>query len=172
MLKPGFCQFIFLVILLGSCKKDPPAAINPQPNAPLQLPPATQVGNNTFGCILNGKVWLPWNGTNPPTQVTYINHKLAITAWNMRTYGGGIFYLSCSNITKDTSIVISNDNANNQNQLFAYYNYVPVHGCQGLFTLSRFDTINHIYSGTFSFDAIDTAYAETIHVTSGRFDLN
>jgi hypothetical protein len=24
-----------------------------------KLPPETQNGNNTFGCLLNGKVWLP-----------------------------------------------------------------------------------------------------------------
>ena len=33
-----------------------------------QLPPATQTGANTFGCLVNGKVWIPkgFSGTGTP----------------------------------------------------------------------------------------------------------
>ncbi|MEO6837649.1 MAG: hypothetical protein ABI185_04635 [Ginsengibacter sp.] len=45
---------LFFITLTGSkCKKDKP--INPVD----QLPPATQSGANTFGCLIDGKVFLP-----------------------------------------------------------------------------------------------------------------
>ena len=53
-----------LAALLGlsQCKKTEPAAARPED----QLPPATQTGANTFGCLLNGQPWTPGgsNGTD------------------------------------------------------------------------------------------------------------
>ena len=42
----------------SSCNKN---EIPPTDNPP-QLPPETQTGANTFGCLVNGKVWLPKGG--------------------------------------------------------------------------------------------------------------
>jgi len=42
--------------LFATCKKkDPPIGTN----AIAQLPPITTTGANTFGCLVNGEVWLP-----------------------------------------------------------------------------------------------------------------
>ena len=48
-------KLLFLLLpltLLPSCKKDAAAPAD-------QLPPATQSGANTFGCLVNGQPWTP-----------------------------------------------------------------------------------------------------------------
>ena len=49
--------FLFYLILLAACSKDDSNPID-------ALPPATQIGANTFGCLINGKVLLPRSGNN------------------------------------------------------------------------------------------------------------
>ena len=46
---------LFTIPLLAlKCNNDP------EPNDPIdQLPPITQTGENTFGCLVDGEVWLP-----------------------------------------------------------------------------------------------------------------
>ena len=60
---------ILLSTLLGaSCKK----TNTPSPTD--QLPPTTQTGANTFGCLVNGKVWIPKGyecNTKPNPSITY-----------------------------------------------------------------------------------------------------
>ncbi|WP_372746855.1 lipoprotein, partial [Lutibacter sp.] len=49
-----------ITILLTACNKDNDSI------APIdQLPEATQTGENTFGCLLNGEAFLPSGGVNP-----------------------------------------------------------------------------------------------------------
>ncbi|MGE5108914.1 MAG: hypothetical protein ACM3H8_15350, partial [Sphingobacteriales bacterium] len=43
-----------ILFIGGKCKKEP------QVSTP-QLPPETQIGAGTFGCLVNGKVWLATN---------------------------------------------------------------------------------------------------------------
>jgi len=55
-------QYIFLICLLSlfvSCKKDPPA--EPEPTEPV-MPPATQIGANTFGCYIDGELFVANEG--------------------------------------------------------------------------------------------------------------
>ena len=56
---------IILIIItfftLISCNKDEENAIAEID----KLPPATQIGANTFGCLLDGKAFLPGTGSNP-----------------------------------------------------------------------------------------------------------
>lgn len=54
--------FLSLILLsTSSCKDDDDTPTNPVD----QLPPATQTGENTFGCLLDGEVFIPSGGTNP-----------------------------------------------------------------------------------------------------------
>ena len=48
--------FIFCLLLFNNCKKNEQDA----------LPPATQNGANTFGCLVNGK---PWVSTGKPASL-------------------------------------------------------------------------------------------------------
>src|SRR5699024_2073429 len=52
------CLVILLLLCLGGCSKD-----DNSPTAPVDLlPPATQVGVNKVGCLVNGEVLLPKGG--------------------------------------------------------------------------------------------------------------
>ena len=48
----------------SQCKKNDPTPL-------AQLPPATQTGANTFGCLVNGQVWLPNQNYGPSNVVLY-----------------------------------------------------------------------------------------------------
>lgn len=52
--------WLLLIALCGlftACKK----TVTPIPTPIVeQLPPATQEGKNTFGCLINGNVWVPY----------------------------------------------------------------------------------------------------------------
>lgn len=59
---------LLLAALLGlsQCKKHDPDPVD-------QLPPATQTGANTFGCLLNGQLWTPsGNNSVPNYQVILV----------------------------------------------------------------------------------------------------
>ena len=49
--------FLFFLLLLMSCSNDDSSPID-------ALPSATQIGANTFGCLINGKALLPRSGNN------------------------------------------------------------------------------------------------------------
>jgi hypothetical protein len=54
--------FILALILLSqtACKKDKHInGTGTPPPQQQQLPPITTEGKNTFGCLVNGEVWLP-----------------------------------------------------------------------------------------------------------------
>ncbi|MBQ0767738.1 MAG: hypothetical protein KBT58_00490, partial [Bizionia sp.] len=51
-----------LLLIVSNCNKND----DDQPTNPIdQLPPATQTGANTFGCLLDGEPFLPGNSQNP-----------------------------------------------------------------------------------------------------------
>ena len=57
------CSLLFITLTANKCKKDK------TPENPVdQLPPETQIGANTFGCLVNGKVYIPkgFSGTGTP----------------------------------------------------------------------------------------------------------
>jgi hypothetical protein len=171
--------FFVTVISFFSCRKDPSLNPNPPVNNPVwvwQLPPITQMGHNTFGCLIDGKVWIPLSGNSPPLNFSRTRKRLLIQAND--DFGTG-FYFLCPPATKDTSFTVSNNTVHNPDQTFIYYSDIsgvgapslPVHGFQGTFTFTRYDTVNAIYSGTFSMTVIDTVSGHTTQITQGRFDL-
>ena len=71
-----------LALLLGQCQKKEAAPARPED----LLPPATQTGANTFGCLLNGQPWTPRgsNGTDNYKVIydaSYIGGYLDIRAY-------------------------------------------------------------------------------------------
>ena len=54
---------LIIFITLYSCSSDNNTPKNTSEID--KLPPATQTGANTFGCLLDGKAFLPGNGSNP-----------------------------------------------------------------------------------------------------------
>ena len=73
---------LLLAALLGlsQCQKKDAGPAKPED----QLPPATQTGAGTFGCLLNGQPWTPQGYDGKPNFITtydagYAGGNLAIT---------------------------------------------------------------------------------------------
>ncbi|QKG53326.1 hypothetical protein [Hymenobacter sp. BRD67] len=61
-------QLSLLTALLGltQCQKSDPSLAKPED----QLPPATQTGAGTFGCLFNGQPWTPQGYDGYPNFIT------------------------------------------------------------------------------------------------------
>lgn len=166
-----------LPLFLNSCKKTttdpPPTPVTPQPCATC-LPDITTTGKNTFGCKVNGKIWLPETGwLNQGTRLEYSNKHLIIHAYNYtkREY----IDLDVAPIT-DTIYCLFYD-ARLKTQWSRYVNenssinYNSDTIMKGFLRVSRFDLLNGIVSGTFEFDTYNSK-VDTAYITEGRFDLH
>ena len=171
-----------LIILSSSCKKH---TVPPVSQLSL-LPPATQTGANTFGCLVNGKAFIPGGSLSltPHTQCNYI-------------YTAGGYYLTVSGNYKGsdgtiTGIVFGTDslavdpgqlflfNTNTPGNASAFYNLAYAHGgitsyvtnskVSGQLIITKFDQSNQIISGNFYFNAVDFS-GDTVKITDGRFDM-
>jgi hypothetical protein len=64
--------FTLAILCLTACKKDPPA----EPEDPgITMPPATHTGANTFGCYIDGELFVanegPTNWSIPPVSGSF-----------------------------------------------------------------------------------------------------
>ena len=164
---------LFTAFTLYGCDKDD----NPQPTNPIdQLPPATEVGANTFGCLLDGVAFKPGTGPNPLDCVyQFIN---------------GGYYFSLQANRRDENNIPSLLGCSTQNlQIFEGQTYLLKEKIDGNgygtysyaanFTYtSQIQTgelkitklTSNIVSGTFSYDVID--YQGNLHqIREGRFDM-
>lgn len=175
-IKHLFLLPMLYIIVFSSCKKS---------NTPVlteleKLPPITQTGANTFGCLLNGKAWLPKDNFGQPTFELDVDP----------TFGNGIFVLSAvryetgSNSTSFSIGSVACTNSGNYNielpnQNFSYSSTLL--GCsfthnsnnvyrKGSFTITRYDLANRIFSGTFDFTIYKQGCGDTLYFTNGRFD--
>jgi hypothetical protein len=187
----GLPPLLLLALLLCTwmaCKKDPlPPYTGPQPIDYTVLPPATQTGAGTFGCLVDGEVWVP---RVPLGTVTYRDISALISEKDGS--GGGGITCNLVDIEKqiDNSLSISTGVTNFETMKFCYPDYPIVRLMfrktngqwylsqyfdidENCLTITRFDTLNNIISGTFSFtaykDSIDKN--DKIKITDGRFDL-
>ena len=166
-----------LCSLFASCKKEPVDELS-------KLPPATQTGANTFGCLLNGKAWVAHTDCkylcDPAFKIYYDNFQGGYLALSAK------FQNSKENLDQEIDIVF--DSTNYKNQFFfvknsnhlnirllnyngVTYNTVidsTVNGnCQ--VQVSRYDLQSGIISGTFEF-SLTKPSCVPISVTNGRFD--
>ena len=134
-----------------SCKKwfEPP---------PPKLPPETQEGKHTFGCYVNGALFVPEPGTagdgNPSLRANYwrSSNRLDFDAYAKNGFLTFTVYPEENNKKIITWITYCD-------RVYTYKNTGEI-----LFT--RFDLENMIVSGTFT--------CETLHgirITQGRFDI-
>ncbi|GAC1597228.1 MAG: hypothetical protein NVS3B19_19600 [Ginsengibacter sp.] len=144
-----------------------------------KLPPITQIGANTFGCLIKGIAWLPndnYNTRNFKLQVdpgfadgdfnvgahhiddnsNYVSFSFA----SLKCKNSGVYFLS------DTGQFFSYSNTN----LSCSFEKLPGVYCSGSFTITRYDLTSRIFSGTFEYTILDKTCGDTLHFTNGRFD--
>ncbi len=155
------------LLFIASCTKD-------------KLPKATQSGKNTFGCKIDGKVFTPSESGglfgSPP--ITVYNDP-----FNGFTLLGKYYGDRSDKISKNIIISLLYLKTTDTYQLSSYpygqyeldYSGGPIYRTNNTYTgqvnITRCDTIKRIYSGTFSFKAVDRNTGKVVNVTDGRFDV-
>ena len=148
------------------------------------LPPATQVGAYTFGCMLNGQPWLPvgrqslMGAGNPSADYdpTYKGGNLGIRATIYDNgYSKDDLGFNLTNVNK-----VGEYNPNNSDVGFRYNDgETPIteyfseediaSNCKLIIT--KLDLTNKIVAGTFSFTLQKKDTGKKVTVTDGRFDM-
>ncbi len=161
------------------------------------LPPATQKGVNTFGCLVNGKAFINQKNiffTRSSFDLSYVKSShfiFSLSAFDTYNHPFKELYIvvngtalhSGDKVSINSSIYDLNSNydlnsigakysiANEINPsvfvLSDYYTYPPN---TGELDISLVDTIKKIISGTFSINATDTSGKNIVHITERRFD--
>ncbi len=162
---------------LSSCKKEFS-----------DLPAATQTGENTFGCKVNGENWGPAKfGVVPATNLVeaFLSSPESVRI-RVRNFSA-----EPTETVMEIQVSGLNDHINVYpiNQTFSTFPTAVSYGYMiktrintldewqssasntGSITVTKFDRTNKILSGTFEFSAASTMGGQTINVTDGRFDV-
>ena len=176
---------LFTTLIAGKCRKEKTLLE--------QLPPETQTGTNTFGCLVNGQVFKPGGALLTGGSLTS-NYQYLNTGIN----GGYYFRLSGvkGSGNNQTSVGLFTDSlkiqeglkylldSSEKGKVYAHYSNLTNGPTQnewfyetkkinfgGELWIKKLDTINQIVSGTFWFDAVN-ANGQKVEVREGRFDVH
>ena len=144
------------------------------------LPAATQKGANTLGFKVDGKNWVPYY------RGMHFDNDSELSV----SYNAEINYFSFSarrktdNLDQSMDIGIMNvisageyyDSLESFRIQFYDFNkedflYTLDENASGYFSITEFDTLNQIVSGTFFF-TVENAAGERLQITDGRFDYH
>ena len=157
-LKLVWLVWVFLLLNLASCWKDTYDGNT--------LPPETQEGKNTFGCMVNGKVWV----ANVPGHLYFQRNGFSIEAKKYVNKVDQVIEFEVLDTLKEKKYdlgAIYGDNIKNyifRTDSLAY---------TGTLEITKFDTIKKILSGRFEFRAkLDLPTVDSVvTITDGRFDF-
>lgn len=149
--------FSLMLMAVTNCKNDDDNL------TPLeQLPPITQTGKNTFGCLVNGE----------PLSITNSNNQVAIYQQGQLQFGGGGISMIINepfSISNEIDLIGKARYIINPNpQLGCHYEFEDAY--EGFVTFSKIDKTNYIISGIFEFSTV-TDNCKDIKITNGRFDM-
>jgi hypothetical protein len=168
---------VTMLFTFSQCKKDK----NKEP----QLPPETTTGAMTFGCKVNGKVFVPKDGNGRPGLfVQYVNlgnvpnggWHLNIPAYNYSTNRG-------INIQTDSLLLLEGmayDFKRLKGFPLTFYEVLnngateifgKLDNDMGNLFIKRHDQANRILAGTFYFTGTKISTGEKVNITDGRFDI-
>jgi len=142
------------------------------------LPPATQTGANTFGCLVNGQVWTPagYNGSSN-YSMSYDTGVMDLRTYRYQQQPTNNFQyliLFARNMQRSRSYDLSGIVENR----IGWYDRLT--GCdlssddpdtyhKGTLTITRLDLQAGVITGTFDF-ILAKPGCDTVRVTQGRFD--
>jgi hypothetical protein len=169
---PTFIFLAALMIVCSSCELLFPKTEEPKTELE-KLPPITQEGKNTFGCLVNGKAL--FNTNSMQLHAIY--------------QGGGLQFGSGredNSIDRDVNFVLLDPIYTDQEYSLTnlpfyramFRSTAGLNACwyeyddtfEGKLTFSKIDRINYIISGTFEFSTV-TQGCDTIRISDGRFDM-
>ena len=178
---------IIVAVLISCCSKKEDLPQNPVD----QLPPLTQTGANTAGCLVNGQVFLPkGNSFGGPILSCFYQQdsggyhlglgisnktngllKSIIISLNPDQLNENVIY----NLTSKT-YDINNDFISNFSSYTIYSNSTTDNSFETKSTLNgeikidKLNTTQRIISGTFWYDVINPQ-GEVVKIRDGRFDM-
>jgi hypothetical protein len=168
-----FTSLFLLLLSVPRCKKDH-----------FHLPPETTTGANTFGCKVNGKVFVPRDGRGRPglfCQYVYLGEgggggwflNIPATDWKDNN-------LQAIDITTDSLFVTENNTYPFKRRAKGFANAAYSYGSKyyeisqtdtGQLEITKNDPSQRILSGRFWFNGTDKETGEKIEVREGRFDI-
>lgn len=173
--------FLLLAILSASCKKS-------HTQGPT-LPPITHQGLNTFGCKVNGQVWVPYYPCfyNQSAIKTYIvplqrgsilpiSFQLNLSTFYGQGNGDSFFAILPGQGVPYTGIHGTYNYFDSLDIEYdgptSGYSSISAFTIQGRnsFQITTLDTVNGIIAGTFAFTLYGTP-TDSLVVTDGRFDF-
>lgn len=150
------------------------------------LPPATQTGANTFGCLIDGK---PWVADIAPNILDPAMRKLDMSYDETLS---GVFYNNTFalfarlvNDTTSLSFAVTGFKLEKPGLLDVALNKLSIRYRQHSplvktyemnetlpykYEITKLDTLANICSGRFEFYVISSDKSDTLHITEGRFD--
>jgi hypothetical protein len=150
-----------------------------------KLPPITQTGANTFGCLINGKAWTPkgYSGNKPnffiivdPSfnggdidirtyRITDVDEGFSISAFPVRSTG-----VTEINQTSTTLVVYDKYDLNS-NPICPLYQDSMMYR-KGYLKITNYDLQKGIVSGEFEVKIFkpSSGCSDTLRITNGRFD--
>ena len=175
---------MLMLLCAAGCKKSKPSVALTEFE---KLPPITQTGANTFGCLVDGVAQLP-NGRKP--QIGGPNIQVYVDP----TFQGGAFYVTGHQYQGPYQTVAFGSSRCvkagffTSDSMFNSFDYkktinggtsiefrTPENGIyrKGFFNISRYDLINGVFSGTFEVKLYKTdgSFGDTLRITNGRFDV-
>ncbi|WBO86705.1 DUF6252 family protein [Hymenobacter yonginensis] len=166
-------------LLLTQCSK----CKDNDPTPEEQLPPATQTGANTFGCLVNGQPWTP-QGSDGTANYT-VSYDLFpsggilnISTYRISGQGGNDFQtiaLWAKEIQSPNTFSIQNSSTaaasflDRKTNCYWSSTDATLTYRRGTLTITRLDLQAGIVSGTFAFTLYKPG-CDSIRVTNGRFD--
>ena len=169
--------FLFLSFLVVACNNDDG---NDSPQNPADaLPPATQTGEGTFGCLIDGEPFFPsrFGGDRPSAFYQFVRG--AFTLGISASRGGGtdtqaigLGALDVEGLEEQIYFLTSEESGNFSGRYNIGGGGVlrarTTEENPGTLTITNFT--GEIISGTFEFIVLDNDGSE-IRITDGRFDL-
>lgn len=171
-----FLLHMLFSLLLSTCGNDDdtPFWIPPQD----ELPPITTSGANTFGCLVNGEVWV-----NTPALIddnidaTYNSNWDIFTIGATRTdptdFGEDLEAIGMTAYLSDTGTYAFHHTSFGVRESPCSYSLLEYNlpfDENNFLKISRFDTDERIVSGEFAFVLVDSLCGDTLRFTEGRFD--
>lgn len=184
-----FFLLLSSLFLFACCKSDDDIP-TPDPNIPEveKLPPATQTGANTVGCLVNGMAFLPsgslTGSSNPYCGYYYDEFVLVfrVVKNEENITGNGTesvaIYID-ETIVEENAVYILKHIQGQKRAVFKIIGgtittpdeyYETNNEYTGELHITKLDKDNNIISGTFWFDAVNEQ-GEAVEIREGRFDM-
>ncbi|MCC6683735.1 MAG: hypothetical protein IT247_01565 [Bacteroidia bacterium] len=157
---------VALLTLNLHCEKD-------ETTPPDQLPPYSQIGANTMGCLVNGRVFIPrehdltgkYFGCHDDDLTLYIDRngeRVYIAIMDHSVLDTGEYDLTYTILKKHIYYRVETG--------FGGIDYITNSLHTGKLHIRCWDKQKHVMAGTFSFDAVGVD-SSIVHITDGRFDM-